>query len=309
MFIFISLPAQTLELFDDTGCLQQRSLVSTASNGPGELAGSFCTPRGQHRIRARIGAGAAMNTVFRGRRPTGELWSPELDAASPGRDWILTRILWLGGCEPGVNRFGEVDTQRRYVYIHGCPDTAVLGTPGSHGCVRLGNAELVELFERVTPQTPVLIADYRIVLGRWATHVQGASAVRERVFIQEQGIAAELEWDTWDVSALHVLALDAQGKPIGTGRLLTEGEAGRIGRLAVLPEWRGKGVGQALLRRLLEAGQKHGLPRAFLHARQAAAGFYEASGFVQQGGAYLETGSPHVTMHWQPERRPTNQTA
>jgi len=306
MLIFISLPAQTLELFDDAGRLLQRSLVSTASNGPGERAGSFCTPRGWHRIRARIGAGLPVNTVFRARRPTGESWSAELDAACPGRDWILTRILWLCGCEPGFNRFGAVDTQRRYVYIHGCPDSAVMGVPGSHGCVRLGNDDLVVVFDQVMAQplaqTSVLIADYRIVLGTWSSHAEGARMVREQVFLQERGIPAELEWDAWDASALHVLALDAQAQVIATGRLLTQGAAGRIGRLAVLPEWRGKGVGQALLRRLLEAGLQHGLPSAFLHARQEASGFYEKSCFVQQGAPYLETGSPHVTMRWLPEQ-------
>jgi lipoprotein-anchoring transpeptidase ErfK/SrfK len=136
----------------------RRYSVSTAANGPGERRGSYCTPRGRHVVRARIGAGAAFNTVFVGRRPTGEIWSPALAEAFPRRDWILTRILWLCGQEPGFNRFGEVDTMRRYIYIHGSPDTVPMGRPGSIGCVRMRNYEIVDLFDLVAPGTPVQIS-------------------------------------------------------------------------------------------------------------------------------------------------------
>ena len=134
-----------------------RYAVSTARNGPGERRDSGCTPRGRHRIRLKIGAGCPENTVFVGRRPTGELYSPALAARYPGRDWILTRVLWLTGCEPGRNRGGAVDTLRRYIYVHGCPDTEPMGVPGSHGCIRLRNRDILALFERVAPGTPVLI--------------------------------------------------------------------------------------------------------------------------------------------------------
>ncbi|MEW5782838.1 MAG: L,D-transpeptidase family protein [Pseudomonadota bacterium] len=157
MHIRISLPAQTLELFAANGELLRRYSVSTAEKGAGEQRGSFCTPRGKHIIRAKIGAGAAANTVFVRRRPTGELWTPELAAAQPDRDWILTRILWLSGCEPGKNRLGEVDTMRRYIYIHGSPDTVPMGVPASHGCIRMRNADIIELFELVPPYTVVEI--------------------------------------------------------------------------------------------------------------------------------------------------------
>jgi lipoprotein-anchoring transpeptidase ErfK/SrfK len=133
--------------------------VSTAKNGPGEKNGSFCTPRGKHIVRAKIGAGLPVNTVFVRRRPTGELWSPELNARFPGRDWMLTRLLWLSGCQPGFNRLGDVDTMRRYIYIHGSPDTAEMGKPGSIGCIRMRNRDIVELFERVPPYTPVEIRE------------------------------------------------------------------------------------------------------------------------------------------------------
>jgi lipoprotein-anchoring transpeptidase ErfK/SrfK len=131
--------------------------VSTAKNGPGEKNGSFCTPRGRHLVRARIGAGQPLGTVFVRRRPTGEIWTPELHAKYPGRDWMLTRILWLSGCEPGFNRLGDVDTMRRYIYIHGAPDSAAMGKPGSIGCVRMRNRDVAELFELVAPYTPVEI--------------------------------------------------------------------------------------------------------------------------------------------------------
>ena len=131
--------------------------VSTAKRGAGEKNGSFCTPRGKHIVRAKIGAGQPAGTVFVRRRPTGELWSPALDAQYPGRDWILTRILWLSGREPGKNRLGDVDTMRRYIYIHGSPDRAEMGKPGSIGCVRMHNRDIVELFELVPPYTEVEI--------------------------------------------------------------------------------------------------------------------------------------------------------
>jgi lipoprotein-anchoring transpeptidase ErfK/SrfK len=135
----------------------KRYAVSTAKNGPGEKNGSFCTPRGRHIVRAKIGAGQPLGAVFVRRRPTGEVWTPELHAKYPGRDWMLTRILWLSGCEVGRNRLGDVDTMRRMIYIHGAPDSAQLGKPGSHGCVRMRNEDVAELFEIVPPYTPVEI--------------------------------------------------------------------------------------------------------------------------------------------------------
>ena len=134
-------------------------LISSAKNGVGELNGSFCTPRGRHIIRAKIGAGQPLNAVFIERRPTGEVYSPELAGHSPGRDWILTRILWLSGCEPGFNRLGKVDTMRRAIYIHGSPDTAEMGKPGSHGCIRMRNQDIVELFDLVPVRALVRIQE------------------------------------------------------------------------------------------------------------------------------------------------------
>jgi len=157
MNITIHIATQLLELFDDNGKSLRRYLVSTGAQGVGEENGSFCTPRGRHVIRAKIGAGQPENSVFVKRRPTGEVYTPELGQQHPGRDWILTRILWLSGCESGFNRSGSCDTMRRYVYIHGTPDNTPLGKPGSRGCVRMRNAELVELFDLVAVGTEVRI--------------------------------------------------------------------------------------------------------------------------------------------------------
>ena len=157
MKIEIDVGKQQLILRDERNVSLKIYPVSTSKNGLGEKNGSFCTPRGSHIVRAKIGAGQPHNAVFVRRRPTGELWTPELHARYPGRDWILTRILWLSGCEPGRNRLGEVDTMRRYIYIHGSPEAAEMGKPGSIGCIRMRNPDIVELFERVPPYTPVEI--------------------------------------------------------------------------------------------------------------------------------------------------------
>jgi hypothetical protein len=156
--IEISFADQRLRLLNAQGATMREYSISTSKNGPGELTGSNCTPRGRHIVRAKIGRSAAFNTVFAGRRPTGEIYSVELAARYPERDWILTRILWLSGCEPGFNRLGRVDTMRRYIYIHGSPDTAPMGIPGSIGCIRMRNRDVVDLFDLVPPYTPVTLA-------------------------------------------------------------------------------------------------------------------------------------------------------
>jgi lipoprotein-anchoring transpeptidase ErfK/SrfK len=157
--ILISLARQRLDLFDDAGQEMRSYPVSTAANGAGEQNGSFRTPRGKHLIRAKIGSGQPPGAVFVARRPNGEFYSPELVAQYSERDWILTRILWLSGCEPGFNRLGDVDTMRRFVYIHGCPDVVAMGKPGSHGCIRMRNRDIIELFDLVPVYTPVEIID------------------------------------------------------------------------------------------------------------------------------------------------------
>lgn len=159
MNIHVSVARQVLELFADDGKLLASYPVSTALNGVGEETGSCRTPRGSHLIRAKIGADCPPGAVFVGRRPTGEIWTPELAAQYPKRDWILSRILWLSGREPGRNRLGPCDSMRRYIYIHGTPDDQPMGQPASHGCIRMRNADIIALFDRVPVYTPVEISE------------------------------------------------------------------------------------------------------------------------------------------------------
>jgi lipoprotein-anchoring transpeptidase ErfK/SrfK len=157
MHLEISISDQQLYVIEN-GIIQMTYPVSTAKNGPGELRGSECTPIGKHKVRAKIGTGLPLNAVFKARRPTGEIYSPELARQFPERDWILTRILWLGGLEPGKNRYGQVDTAWRYIYIHGSPDEFMDGIPRSHGCIRMLNADIAALFDLIRPGIEVTIS-------------------------------------------------------------------------------------------------------------------------------------------------------
>ncbi len=154
--VLIEISRQSLQLIE-AGKVLNRWSVSTSRYGPGELADSMGTPRGAHRIRACIGAGRPPGAVFLGRRATGELYSEELARKHPGRDWILSRILWLCGEDPGFNRLAQVDSMRRYIYIHGTPDSEPMGVPRSHGCVRMRNADVIRLFDQVRTGCPVEI--------------------------------------------------------------------------------------------------------------------------------------------------------
>lgn len=156
--IKVSVSRQCLDLFEADKLIRTYS-VSTALNGVGELKNSGCTPRGSHYIRAKIGTGLPYNAVFVGRRFTGEIYSRELAEQYPERDWILTRILWLSGLEIGKNRLAGVDTMQRYIYIHGTPDSEPMGIARSHGCIRMRNEELIELYDLVEAGTPIWIEE------------------------------------------------------------------------------------------------------------------------------------------------------
>lgn len=156
--IEVSVAAQEMQLKKD-GLVHKTYQIATAKNGVGYRYGSMQTPLGRHIIRAKIGGGEPINTVFTRRRPTGEIYSEALGAQFPERDWILTRIFWLSGCEPGKNRLGDVDTMQRKIYIHGCPDSCVLGVPSSRGCIKMHNPDIIELFETVPVGTPVIIKE------------------------------------------------------------------------------------------------------------------------------------------------------
>jgi predicted GNAT family N-acyltransferase len=289
----VDVPAQTLELYGPDGALARRYAVSTSRYGLGEQRGSHRTPRGRHLVRARIGAGAPADAVFVGRRATGERWTPELAAQHPERDWILTRILWLSGCEPGFNRLGEVDTMRRYIYLHGVPDDVPMGVPGSIGCVRMRNADIVELFDLVPAGAPVTIDPFHVEIMHWDAALTRARPLREQVFVVEQGVPRELEWDDRDAASRHALVFAADGSVAGTGRLLPDGH---IGRMAVRAPWRGQGAGAALLRALMGEAQRLGMRTLRLHAQIGARGFYARHGFAAEGEEYMEAGIAHVNM-------------
>ncbi|SRR5437867_11692884 len=154
----VLLGEQRLELWQEDRVLAEYA-ISTSAHGAGELVGSEKTPRGQHEIAKKIGSGAPKGTVFLGREPTGEIWTPELIETQPGRDWILTRILWLRGLEEGRNLGGSVDTESRFIYIHGTSEEGQIGHPSSHGCIRMLNRDVIELFELVEIGTPVEIVE------------------------------------------------------------------------------------------------------------------------------------------------------
>jgi len=154
--LIVDIATQQLHCMHAGKCIKSY-VISTAAKGVGEKKGSEQTPRGRHIIRAKIGANQLRNAVFIGRRFTGEVYSPQLAKQYPHRDWILSRILWLSGLEVGKNRLNNCDTMQRYIYIHGCPDEKINGTPASHGCIRMRNADIIELFDSVPIRTPVLI--------------------------------------------------------------------------------------------------------------------------------------------------------
>lgn len=154
--IEISLADQTLKLVQGDQMMREYA-ISTAKNGPGEMMDSECTPRGEHVITEKIGDGQSVNSIFVGREPTGEIYTPELRKLHPDRDWIITRILWLSGCENGRNKGGNVDSHDRYIYIHGAPDDVAMGQPGSRGCIRMRNEDVIELFGMVEESTRVVI--------------------------------------------------------------------------------------------------------------------------------------------------------
>ena len=296
MRIQIRLDRQELDLYGADGALIRRYPVSTARNGPGELNGSGCTPRGRHVIRAIIGRGVPLGTAFKGRRPTGEIWSPALAAAHPGKDWILSRILWLSGLEPGRNRLGRVDSMRRYIYIHGTGDDQPMGVPKSIGCVRMRNREAVELAELVAAGTTVDIRELappELEMLDWPAARPLALPLRLAVFVAEQGVPLDMERDEADPVSRHTVLRNLSGEVVATGRLLPDGH---IGRLAVRRDRRGEGLGARVMAALLDEAGRLGMKHLVLHAQTPAEGFYRRFGFLSVGEVFMEAGIPHIAM-------------
>lgn len=295
MRIVIDLAGQKLSLFDaDGGMIYQRP-VSTAQRGAGEKKGSFQTPRGRHFIRAKIGAGAPSGAVFVGRRPTGEICRNDLIQQHPERDWILSRVLWLSGCQPGFNRLGDCDTMARYIYIHGVPDEEPIGVPSSHGCIRMRNADVIDLFDRVAVSTEVLIlpegadnpSTFPLIQIDWRKGGIALSSVRRTVFIEEQGVPEEIVFDAADAAAIHFMIWDWQGQPVASARLLPEG---MVGRMAVVQQWRSQGLGDRLLYAAIIEARRQGLQELHTTARASAAGFYAQAGFEPLGDPFFISG-------------------
>ena len=156
ILINISIKQQALTLIDD-GSVIKYFKVSTSLKGIGQIKNSLQTPIGRHYIRAKIGKDQPILTIFEGRRPTGQIWSNSHSNSEPNHDWILSRILWLSGKELGFNRLGNFDTMQRYIYIHGTADENKLGKPLSHGCIRMSNNDVIELFDLIHVGTIVNI--------------------------------------------------------------------------------------------------------------------------------------------------------
>ncbi|MBS1156373.1 MAG: hypothetical protein H6R07_2297 [Proteobacteria bacterium] len=301
MRLIIDLARQNLSLFDDVGALLREYPVSTARLGAGEQKGSYQTPRGRHVIRAKIGAGLPYGAALVGRRPTGEICTIEHLAQMPERDWILSRILWLSGSQPGFNQLGNCDTMARYIYIHGTPDEEPMGVPQSHGCIRMRNADVIDLFERVSVGTEVLIvpenaadpASFPLVQLEWRKGRAALSSIRQTVFVEEQGVPAEIELDSADAGATHFLIWDWQGRPAACARLLAEG---KVGRMAVLPQWRGQGLGERLLQAVMQEAKMRGWFELRAAAQASVTGFYAKAGFEPVGDPFEAAGIAHQMM-------------
>ncbi|OGT50377.1 MAG: hypothetical protein A3E82_05030 [Gammaproteobacteria bacterium RIFCSPHIGHO2_12_FULL_38_11] len=148
MPITINITQQKLYLKNSNDEIISEYIISSAKNGIGEKKGSGQTPLGLHTIYQKIGEAMPIFTVFKGRTPTGEIWNADLSQQYPDRDFILTRILWLTGPQTPLDR---------YIYIHGTSDEAYLGTPQSHGCIRMRNTDLIDFFEKVLEGESVFI--------------------------------------------------------------------------------------------------------------------------------------------------------
>ncbi len=158
--VVINIATQRLVLYREDVAVSSY-LISTAKNGIGSQQDSGRTPLGRHIIADKIGGDYPINTVFVGRVATGERYDEELGRQHPKRDWILSRILWLKGLDAGINLGsndkGGCDTYQRYIYIHGTPDSEPMGVPLSHGCIRMRNEDIIELYQQVDEGTPVTV--------------------------------------------------------------------------------------------------------------------------------------------------------
>lgn len=146
-WIEVGVRNQQLALYDERGVPVRQYVISTASKGVGERVNSYQTPRGWHKVCERIGDGIEIDTIIYRRQVTPWKYTPQLHAEYPNKDWILTRILWLCGQEPGLNQGGEVDSYDRAIYLHGAGEHVAFGTPTSRGCVRMRGDDIIDLYD------------------------------------------------------------------------------------------------------------------------------------------------------------------
>lgn len=286
MRLIVDLAGQILRVMDGERLLREYP-VSTAKLGVGEARGSFRTPRGRHVVRAKIGAGLPEGAVLKGRRWTGEIATAGLVAQNPERDWILSRILWLSGRQPGFNRLGACDTMARYIYIHGTPDSEPMGVPLSHGCIRMRNADVIELFDLTPAGSEVLIvppdagdpAGFPLVRIARPDAFSGLFAG----MLPIPGFADPMHWVVWDW----------QGTAVASVRLTAEG---RLDGLTVLPAWRGQGLETRLLQTALDEAKKRGWFELRAIADSDTADFFSLAGFELVGERLAIGGVDHRIM-------------
>ena len=156
--ILIDLSSQSLVLPK----IQKKYQISSGLNGIGEQENSGKTPRGWHKIEKKIGGEQPIHAVFKARVWTGEIYTEQLAQQSPDRDWILSRIMWLKGLEPNFNSGEGCDTFNRYIYIHGTPESEPLGIPVSHGCIRMHNQDVLEVYNLIPEGALVYISEHPV---------------------------------------------------------------------------------------------------------------------------------------------------
>lgn len=278
--------------------------VSTSKNGLGEKINSYKTPRGLMQIRAKIGEGAHPLAVFKRRRRSGEICNSEVfQNSQAGKDWILGRILWLSGLEPFYNRSGEVDTMRRFIYIHGTPEATDINKPGSIGCVRMFGDELISLFNLVQPHTQIYIREnsanfFDVICGHWQNIGKMCSQVRTEVFVNEQNVPPEIEYDSFDnlPQTIHILILNRQGQAVAAGRLTFNQSIAKLGRMAVLKPYRKLKLGRELIKKAINIATNKKCQEIYLHSQKYAVGFYQKSGFNVVGEEFVEADIVHQKM-------------
>jgi len=158
LLVLVSVARQELYLVQNSK-VTSTYRISTSKKGVGSTAGSDKTPPGIHRVKEKYGEGAKEGAIFKGRAYIGREAEIVTEPISVNTDDVTTRILWLEGLEPGKNKGEGIDSYKRYIYIHGTPEEGLIGTPASHGCIRMLNREVIEVFNKVPIGTLVVVLE------------------------------------------------------------------------------------------------------------------------------------------------------